>query len=94
MFCITRFPETFKLPDLANSHLYKQAGNSVVVPVVNRIAQNIYKSVNNEVCINISGVLPRTLIILIIQSNIRSFKGGETPQPKRKYFRKDGFYVC
>ncbi|OHP63772.1 DNA cytosine methyltransferase [Staphylococcus sp. HMSC061G04] len=50
-FALQGFPESFKLPDLANSHLYKQAGNSVVVPVVNRIAQNIYKSVNNEVCI-------------------------------------------
>ncbi|PNZ87391.1 DNA cytosine methyltransferase [Staphylococcus devriesei] len=50
-FVLQGFPETFKLPDLANSHLYKQAGNSVVVPVVNRIAQNIYKSVNNEVCV-------------------------------------------
>nr|WP_256316537.1 DNA cytosine methyltransferase [Staphylococcus sp. HMSC068D03] len=50
-FSLQGFPESFKLPDLANSHLYKQAGNSVVVPVVNRIAQNIYKSVNNEICI-------------------------------------------
>lgn len=50
-FSLQGFPESFKLPDLANSHLYKQAGNSVVVPVVNRIAQNIYKSVNKEVCI-------------------------------------------
>lgn len=49
-FRLQGFPETFKLPELANSHLYKQAGNSVVVPVVNRIAQNIYKSVNNEIC--------------------------------------------
>ncbi|NQD97721.1 DNA cytosine methyltransferase [Staphylococcus xylosus] len=50
-FTLQGFPETFKLPNLANSHLYKQAGNSVVVPVVNRIAQNIYKAINNEVCI-------------------------------------------
>lgn len=50
-FTLQGFPESFLLPELANSHLYKQAGNSVVVPVVNRIAQNIYKSVNNEICI-------------------------------------------
>ncbi|MEB7825605.1 DNA cytosine methyltransferase [Staphylococcus chromogenes] len=50
-FSLQGFPESFKLPDLANSHLYKQAGNSVVVPVVNRIAQNIYRAVNKEVCI-------------------------------------------
>lgn len=39
------FPETFNLPhELANGHLYKQAGNSVVVPVVKRIADNIYNA--------------------------------------------------
>lgn len=36
------YPGNFKLGDLANTHLYKQAGNSVVVPVVKRIAENIY----------------------------------------------------
>lgn len=41
------YPKDFKLPDgLANSHLYKQAGNSVVVPVINRIAENIAKAMN------------------------------------------------
>lgn len=36
------FPEDFILPDnMALSHLYKQAGNSVVVPVIERIANNI-----------------------------------------------------
>ena len=38
------FPVNFILPeDLANSHLYKQAGNSVSVPVITRIAENIIK---------------------------------------------------
>lgn len=50
-FTLQGFPSTFKLPNLANSHLYKQAGNSVVVPVVNRIAKNIYKATKNEVCV-------------------------------------------
>ena len=36
------YPKNFNLPELANGHLYKQAGNSVVVPVVKRIAENIY----------------------------------------------------
>ncbi len=36
------FPKDYKLPNLANSHLYKQAGNSVVVPVIKRIAKEIY----------------------------------------------------
>lgn len=38
----------FKLPKLANSHLYKQAGNSVVVPVINKIAKNILKALDDE----------------------------------------------
>lgn len=35
------FPKTFKLPEQANTHLYEQAGNSVVVPVIERIAKEI-----------------------------------------------------
>jgi modification methylase bsp6I len=39
------FPPTFKLPEQSNGRLYKQAGNSVVVPVVARIAKEIEKSI-------------------------------------------------
>jgi len=35
------FPENFKLPESSQAQLYKQAGNSVTVPVIKRIAQNI-----------------------------------------------------
>lgn len=35
------FNNEFKLPNIARSHLYKQAGNSVTVSVVNRIAEEI-----------------------------------------------------
>ena len=35
------FPKTYKLPNIANSHLYKQAGNSVSVPVIKMIAESI-----------------------------------------------------
>lgn len=43
------YPKDFKLPDgLANSHLYKQAGNSVVVPVIKRIAKNIAYALNHS----------------------------------------------
>lgn len=38
------FPENYKLPNIANSHLYKQAGNSVSVSVIERIAKNIFKN--------------------------------------------------
>ena len=39
------FPEDFKLPDLSDSKLYKQAGNSVCVSVIERIAENIKKAI-------------------------------------------------
>ncbi len=42
------FPETYKLPSIADSHLYKQFGNSVSIPVVEKIASNIYKVLNGE----------------------------------------------
>lgn len=42
-FRIQGFPDDFKLPNLADSALYKQAGNSVSVPVIRRIAEQIVK---------------------------------------------------
>ena len=43
-FRLQGFPEDFKLPaNLADSRLYKQAGNSVSVPVVERIARAMYE---------------------------------------------------
>jgi len=45
-FNLMGFPKFFKLPEgLANSQLYKQAGNAVVVPVIKRIASEIMKAV-------------------------------------------------
>lgn len=41
------FPESFVLPELADSHLYKQAGNSVTVPMVSNFAEIIYDSFEN-----------------------------------------------
>jgi len=41
-FLLQGFPQSFKLPkNFADSKLYHQAGNSVVVPVIQRIAENI-----------------------------------------------------
>lgn len=41
------FPKDFIIPEkMANSHLYKQAGNSVVVPIIKRIAKNIVSILN------------------------------------------------
>lgn len=42
-FNLQGFPKNYKLPNQANGRLYKQAGNSVVVPVVERIAEKIIK---------------------------------------------------
>ncbi len=40
------FPPDYKLPEtMALTHLYKQAGNSVVVPVIQAIAEKIYEAV-------------------------------------------------
>jgi len=44
-FKVQGFPDNFALPEtVSNGQLYKQAGNSVVVPVIERIAQNIWNS--------------------------------------------------
>jgi len=47
-FRIQGFPESFKLPDLVDSKLYHQAGNSVPVPVVQRIAKNMKKVLEED----------------------------------------------
>ena len=46
-FNIQGYPKTFKLPEgVSNGQLYKQAGNSVVVPVIKRIADKIARALN------------------------------------------------
>ena len=40
------FPSDFKLPVQADSRLYKQAGNSVCVSVINRIAENMMQAMD------------------------------------------------
>ena len=48
-FNIQGFPRSYKFPEkMANSHLYKQAGNSVAVPVVSRIAKQIKLALESE----------------------------------------------
>ncbi len=39
------FPPSFKLPDIASSHLYHQFGNSVTVPLIERIAKKIASAI-------------------------------------------------
>lgn len=42
------YPKEYKLPELAKSHLYKQAGNSVTVPVIERIAEKVADAMNKN----------------------------------------------
>ena len=44
-FNLQGYPNNYKLPEIAKSALYKQAGNSVVVSVVYRIANEIAKAI-------------------------------------------------
>ncbi len=46
------FPDDYKLPDIAISHLYKQSGNSVSVPVIERLSNNIMTVLKGGVCKN------------------------------------------
>lgn len=43
------FPDSYKLPNISDSHLYKQFGNSVSVPVIERIAKNIQRMLNTNI---------------------------------------------
>ena len=48
-FNLQGFPKKYKLPeDMAQTHLYKQAGNSVVVPVIARIAEKILQAMKES----------------------------------------------
>jgi DNA (cytosine-5)-methyltransferase 1 len=42
---IQGFPDTFVIPNIADSVLYKQFGNSVSVPVIKRIANNMKQAI-------------------------------------------------
>ena len=41
------FPEDYPLPDLADSKIYKQVGNSVSIPVIQRIAKAMMTALNS-----------------------------------------------
>lgn len=47
-FLLQGFPENFKLPLILDNKLYHQAGNSVTVPVIERIAKNIHKALTKK----------------------------------------------
>lgn len=45
---IQGFPDSYKLPNISDSALYKQLGNSVTVPVVERVAKQIRKALESR----------------------------------------------
>lgn len=47
-FNLQGFPSNYELPNISTAQLYKQAGNSVCVTVIERIAENIFKILNNK----------------------------------------------
>lgn len=44
------FSDNYIFPQIANSHLYKQAGNSVSIPVIQKLSQNILKTMKGINC--------------------------------------------
>lgn len=42
------YPDSYILPNLVDSKLYKQIGNSVSIPVIERIAENMEKAINKS----------------------------------------------
>lgn len=49
---IQGFSDDFKLPNLADSKLYKQLGNSVTVTVIKRIAEQMMKVLKDDLSLN------------------------------------------
>ena len=47
-FSFQGYGKSFKLPELANSHLYMQSGNSVTVPLIKRIATQIKVALDSK----------------------------------------------
>ena len=47
-FNVQGFPNDFVLPKISDAHLYKQAGNSVCVGVIERIVENIKIALNKK----------------------------------------------
>ncbi len=71
------YPTNYVLPELAISHLYKQAGNSVVVPVIRRIANKISEALNN--CDNLSHQsLDADIKYAVIYTDFKTKNSGES----------------
>lgn len=78
-FNVQGFPKDFKLPEISNAQLYKQAGNSVVVPVIKRIAENIANSLDAEKNNNeISDITEENKKSILIYVDMKSRFEGES----------------
>lgn len=58
-FNVQGYPLGYELPKLAKSHLYKQAGNSVTVSVIQRIAENIADAMNQNKEPLVEAIIPQ-----------------------------------
>ena len=47
-FNLQGFPESYVLPEIANSQLYKQAGNAVTVAMVRKLAEAVGEALNQK----------------------------------------------
>lgn len=47
-FNLQGFPQSFKLPKLSDSRIYKQAGNAVSINVIEKITNCLEKTINDH----------------------------------------------
>ena len=97
-FNVQGYPKTFKLPEgVSNGQLYKQAGNSVVVPVIKRIAENVAKALNKGIGKSHHNRSGNIAIIYIKingqfegESYVKDFVNNEAEAYKKIYEEYDG----
>lgn len=76
-FNVQGYPKEYKLPDISNGQLYKQAGNSVIVPVIKRIANRMSEALDIgdvESPINVSEFKKNSYISIYVKMSGR-FEG-------------------
>ena len=97
-FNVQGYPKSFRLPEgVSNGQLYKQAGNSVVVPVIKRIAENVAKALNKGIGQSQHNRSGNIAIIYIKmngqfegESYVKDFVNNEAEAYKKIYEEYDG----
>ena len=97
-FNVQGYPKSFRLPEgVSNGQLYKQAGNSVVVPVIKRIAENVAKALNKGIGKSQHNRSGNIAIIYIKmngqfegESYVKDFVNNEVDAYKKIYEEYDG----